>query len=133
MSNSTSNFGPDSFLISTVLEFGGREFEVIVGHDGRSYWFDPIAKRRELENDPMFVMKIIMGDKDRRKRYENIKDEYTLDGPIPDDGLRIIREELSPAYWSDDTSNDFDDRLDAILIPIFWEHINPFLSPSIEK
>ena len=133
MSDQNSDFGPDSFLVSTVIEFRGKEFEVVVGHDGNSYWFDPEAKKRELESDPMFVLKIIAGDKERRKRYENIQDEYTLDGPVPEDGLRIIRDELSPAYWNDDFSEDFDDRLDAILIPIFWEHINPFLSPPIEK
>ena len=116
---------PD-YLISTTQLVGGTEFEVTVCHDGISYWFDPSAKKRALASDPNLVLKAISGDGVARQALANIDLEYTIEAPVPPASLAIIRDELSPLYWAEDFPEDFDDRLDAILLPIFHEHVNPF-------
>jgi len=129
----SEDFGPQSFLVSTVIPFGDREFEVVVMHDGVSYWLDPAAKHRELENDPHFVLKARLGSETARRKLVQIQEEYTISAPVPEEGLQIIREELSPAYWAAEMDEGFDERLDAILIPVFWEHVNRFLETPIER
>ena len=66
-----------------------------------------------------------------RGNYARIYDEHTIQVPVPEEGLRVIREELSPKYWADDPAPD--EVLDAILEPLFWEHVNQYLSPPCSR
>lgn len=116
---------PD-YLISTTQLIGGTEYEVTVCHNGISYWFDPSAKKRALAADPYLVVKAISGDEIARQALANINSEYTIEAPVPPESLVIIRDELSPLYWAEEFSPVFDARLDAILLPIFHKHVNPF-------
>jgi hypothetical protein len=111
-------------LISTFLEFGGREFSVVVTHDGYSHWFEisMMADYRHI----LFTASL---DRNDAKLLSMLESEYTLKTVVPEDGLRVIREELAPQYWAETPAAD--KILDAILEPIFWRAINPQLSPPI--
>ena len=103
-------------------------------HDGYSHWFDNFRKKEVLRANPGILIDAATGDENIARHIAHLHDEYTLKALVPESGLRIIRNELSPAYWSDAMEGmpDFDQRLDAILEPIFWQHINPQLSPPVE-
>jgi hypothetical protein len=131
MSEDAQDFGPENYLINTSFIFGGREFTVTVKHDGISYWFDSQIKNEVEKNNPDFRLNVLCKNKPATQYLERIYEEYTLTAPVPEAGLRQIREELSPRYWADEPADD--EVLDAILEPIFWENVNPQLASPIEK
>ena len=131
MNEDTRDFGPENHLISTSFIFGGREFTVTVKHDGISYWFDSQIINEVEKNNPDFQLNVLSGKKSANQYLERIYEEYTLIAPVPEVGLRQIREELSPRYWADEPAED--EVLDAILEPIFWKSINPQLALPIGK
>ena len=125
---------PTNYLISTCFDFGGRGVSVTVGHDGISYWFDESEARRVIQSKKdVHVILAACGDAKSRDYISRVYDEHTIEVPVPEDGLRIIREELAPNYWADIFPDDCDERLDAILEPLFWEHVNQYLSPPCSR
>lgn len=133
MSEDAPDFDHESFLVSTFMVFGGREFDVTVMHDGMSYWFDPLAKNQILAADQELTLKAAIFRGKELKLLQRIHDEWTVSAKVPDDGLAMIRSDLTHRCWSDNWGSDFDKRLDAILEPIFWKEINPQLSVPVSK
>ena len=107
------------YLVLTGFTFGGRDFRVVVKHDGLSYWTDRSAVGSILDSD-----------------FHRMAGEHTVQAPVPDGDLREIREQLSPLFWLEDHEIDeadakrVDQRLDEILEPIFWEHAATYFSIS---
>jgi hypothetical protein len=122
---------PTDYLISTCFDFGGRSITVRVEHDGFSYWLDDSTARLLNQQQGNGEKVLFFDDDDARRRWSQIYDEHTVKAAVPAEGLRVIREDLSPRYWSDDFAED--EVLDAILEPIFWEHINQYLNPPCTK
>ncbi|MGD0259299.1 MAG: hypothetical protein ABSD29_05670 [Verrucomicrobiota bacterium] len=119
------------YLISTCFDFGGHDIGVKVTHDGYSHWFDASPVRDLNIAHPGYTLLAWAVDADKAKHLEGIQNEYTLKAPVPEEGLRKIREELSPRYWAGEPADD--SILDAILEPIFWEHVAPYLSPPVTR
>ncbi len=117
---------PKDHLISTFLSFHGREFSVVVTHDGWSHWFEVsvISEYRHI----LYTASV---SENAAKHLASVEREHTVRAQVPEAGLKLIREELSPRYWAEHPSAD--DILDAILEPVFWQHINPQLSPPMEQ
>ena len=119
-------------LITTSFDFGGRDIRVSVTHDGFSNWVDmtPVHSLNKKLPGTRLVAMIFPEDKSS-KYVSNLESEHTIKVLVPDDGLRVIREVLSPAYWKDVENYplEFSQMLDGILEPIFWEDVNPHLSP----
>lgn len=111
-------------LISTFLEFHGREFSVVVTHDGWSHWFEVSVIRGYRH-----ILYTASVSENAAKLLANVEREHTLKALVPEAGLKQIREELSPRYWAENPAPD--EILDSILGPVFWQHINPQLSPPI--
>jgi len=134
MTENFDQFGPEHHLVSTCFDYGGREFLVTVEEDGFSYWFDPIAKNAASKLNRNFVITAAIDNgSQQRKDLDRIYDEFTVKFLLPEAVFTVIRDELSPLYWQDEIPNEFEQRLDAILEPIFWEHVNPLLSPPIDE
>ena len=102
------DFDHESFLVSTFMVYGGREFNVVVAHDGFSYWFDPLSEIQMPAS-------------------RDFPEEWTVRAKVLDDAFVVIRDDLSHRYWSNNWGKDFDKTLDAILDAIFWRDINPHL------
>ena len=134
MSEHSDDFTPNRYLVGSSFVFGGREFEVLILHDGFSYWFDPFAKNEALKANPDLVVMAAISDGEQRKFLSEIHDEWTVKAPVPEADLREICEDLSARYWADCTNDfDLDRRLDEILEPIFWSQVNPQLSVPVKK
>jgi|GEM_PF-5425319 hypothetical protein len=65
----------------------------------------------------------MFGDSNARNMIRHLEREHTLTTQIPPEGMEKIL--AGEPYENAD--------LDAILEPIFWEHIAPFLSPPITR
>lgn len=126
------------YLISTFFDFGSREIEVVVTNDGVSHWTDYTAINALNRERPGYILStspvLFPGafDQNARKHLAELVAENTVEVPVPEAALRQIREELSPVYWNDVESAD-DAALDALLEPLFWEHVAPFLSPPLTR
>lgn len=133
MIEQTPDFDRESFLVSTFMVFGGREFDVTVTHDGFSHWFDPIAKNRALEADRDLILKAAIFRGKELAFLHRIHDEWTVIAKVPDADFAVIRDDLSHRYWTENWGEDFDARLDAILDPLFWSGVNPQLSVPVVR
>ena len=114
MIEETPDFDHESFLVSTFMEFGGREFNVTVTHDGFSYWFDPHADNQMAAT-------------------KDFPEEWSARSKVSDEAFAVIRDDLSHRYWSEKWGENFDKTLHAILVPIFWADINPQLSAPVSR
>jgi hypothetical protein len=125
---------PHDYLVSTCFDFNGRSISVTVEHDGFSYWLDESSARR-LNQKEQNSTKFLSGDEQAGRRWSRIYEEHTIQVAMPEDSLKVIREELSVRYWADTCDKDFDleKRLDAILEPLFWEYVNQYLSPPCTR
>jgi hypothetical protein len=121
------------YLISTCFDFGGRSISVTVEHDGFSYWLDETSSRQLIQQTGKSGLDVLMGDENAASLISQIDHEHTFQVPVPEAGLKVIRQELSPNYWADIFPEGCGERLDAILEPLFWEHVNPHLSPPCSR
>lgn len=124
------DLGSQHYLIGSCFDFGGCEISVIVGHNGISYWTDESAARKLVRETGKSGIDILLGDKMSAAQIHHLHDEHTIQVPVPENDLTTIRNELAPRYWAD-CEKDFElsERLDAILLPLFWQQVNPLLSP----
>jgi hypothetical protein len=119
------------FLISTNFDFGGRDIQVVVEHDGISYWTDVTGARQDVrKNSRKSAFEAFCdGDTKATDYISHLHGEHTFFAPIPEADLKLIRDELSERYWAEcDQDFSLSKKLEAILLPIFWEHVNPHLS-----
>lgn len=115
-------------LISTFYSFSGREIRVYVSHDGFSHWTD-MTQLYKLDTTKPGYRTWALVDKSAKRHIEGMLSEHCVKAQVSDEDMEMLRE-MSPAYWSPDPKDLYDeDLLDSILKPIFWEHINPYLSP----
>lgn len=125
---------PHDYLVSTYFSFGGRSIVVRVEHDGFSYWTDESAARNRFQETGKSGIDILAGDHQAARQLSQIYDEHTIRVEVPEEALRLIQEDLSPRYWSASADDaDLDNKLDEILEPLFWEQVNPYLSPPCTR
>ncbi len=125
-------FGSQSYLVSKCFNFRGHSMSVIVEHNGCSYWVDNTAARRAIQQDGRGVQLIdaVLGNPAATKYFDLVRHEFCVEVPICEAHLKEIREELSARYWAEEENDPFlERRLNAILKPLFWAHVNPYLSP----
>lgn len=130
---------PQDYLVSTCFDFGGRDIGVTVEHDGFSYWFDRTGAKRAIQKkSDVSRLAAFFGDKESAEYVSRVDDEHTIRVPIPEADLKLIRDKLSPQYWADSESGndknfELEKALDKILEPLFWEYVNPLLSPPCTR
>jgi hypothetical protein len=121
------------YLVFTGFKFGGRHITVKVEDDGFSYWMDDTSYRKTSHESGLSGIDAMVGDEGVARKMRNIRGEHTIKVEVPAEGFREIRDVLSPAYWAEADDADIDKRLDGILEPLFWEHVNPYLSPPYAR
>ena len=116
------------YLISTFYGFSHREVVVYIQHDGMSYWTETTRMNELYAANPGYKLLACVDDSAKR-HVEHMADEFCIEAIVPESAMIEIRK-MEPHYWSDDPKDLWDDKLlDSFLLPIFWEHIAPKLSP----
>ena len=121
-----------------AMEFGGREFFIHVTGDAVIHWDDMTQRRRQRsEQDKHLELKTMMGDARARARLSSETDNFTVSAdlsPALFDRLKLsaqINEENNGALNAATEADQAE--VDALLTVFFWEHVNPFLNPKLER
>ena len=124
---------PDPVLFSYCLDFGNREFTIHVTHDGIIHWDDYMQRRRQRpEDDKYLEIESLVGSSRARKRLESEIDNYTISFPLPEhifSRIEVAAQMFDAGTWT----VEHEKQLDELLIPLFWEHVNPYLEPPLER
>jgi hypothetical protein len=124
---------PDMPLFCYCMDFGRREFSIYVDHEGKIYW-DDVTQRRSQRSDGSRCLELraLVGDVNAKKRLESEVENYTIHFDLPEDVLskiEVAAEMLEAGTWT----TKHEEELDAVLEPLFWENVNPYLEPPLER
>lgn len=120
-------------LFCYCLQIADREFLIQVSHDGMIYW-DDYKMRHGLRGaaDRYLEIQVALGDERARKRLDSEMDEFTVALPLPPELFAHFREAatlLAEDRW---TTVD-EEKLDAVLRPMFWNEVNFLIHSPLEK
>jgi hypothetical protein len=122
----------DSALFEYSLDIGGREFLIEFRHDGTSCWDDHTFRRAQRPEGRKFLEAEILFGNSEEAAHElsEEKKRFTVEYKLPDGTMSWI-EVAADMFGSDNWTIEHERRLDEILVPIFWDHINPKLESAL--
>jgi hypothetical protein len=134
---------PEDSLYYTSFRIQDRKLVVDVMPDGGSFWFwdcpQGRASRIVLENQAMSSVAVPVCDHAHIlradaafKRSDDLRGEFTVFFQLPAQTLRIF-ERGALLFHKEELTTEMVEALQDCLLPFFWEHINPFLTPPMER
>lgn len=122
------------YVFCYCMDFGPREFLITVTEDGMIHW-DDVNQRRKIRGEAdqgLEIRAAFLGDESARARLHHEAREFTVSVELPPklfERLKRAGKRLDRNRW---TTED-EKKLDPVMAEFFWEHVNPFLNPKIER